>query len=51
MWSKASTKEKKELIRKEVRKEEEEQRRMKAIGMAKQGRCTTWENVTERKLT
>ena len=38
------------MLKKEIRKSEEEERRVKAVGMAKQGAWTRWEGATELKL-
>ena len=37
LWSKASKLQRRELIKKEIRKGEDEERRVKAVGMTKQG--------------
>ena len=50
-WSKASGKERRELLQKEVRLQEEEVRSAKAVGMSNQGAWTKWEGVTPRKLS
>ena len=49
--SKASKPQRRELIKKEIRKGEEEERQVKAVGMAKQGAWTRWEGVTELKIS
>ena len=50
-WSEASGKEKTDIVLSEVRAQEEERRRTKAVSMAGQGAWTRWESVTPRKLT
>ena len=51
LWLKASKLQRRELIKKEIRKGEEEERWVKAVGMAKQGAWTRWEGVTELKIS
>ncbi len=50
-WSKASAKERQDLVISEVRRMEEESHRIKAVGQSQQGRWTTWEAVTKRSVT
>ena len=50
-WSKSSSKQRRDKIVNEIRKEEENKRRAKAVQQASQGRWTTWETAIERKLT
>ena len=50
MWSKANSKERRSMIQSEVRAKEEEKRKAKAVGMAKQGAWTKWEGVTPRDI-
>ena len=50
-WSKSSNKQRRDKIVNEIRKEEENKRRAKAVQQASQGRWTTWETAIERKLT
>jgi hypothetical protein len=50
-WTKANTNEKRQMVIAEVRKGEEEQRRVKAVGMSKQGSWMNWDNVESRRLT
>ena len=51
MWSKASKKERKDLVISEVVKMEEESYKIKAVGQQQQGRWTNWEAVVNRVIT
>ena len=51
LWSRASSKASTDLLVQEVRKKEEECRRVKAVSMVKQGMWASWEAAIERKLT
>nr|XP_061825268.1 uncharacterized protein LOC133612115 [Nerophis lumbriciformis] len=51
MWSKASRKERKDLVISEVVKMEEESYMIKAVGQQQQGRWTIWEAVVNRVVT
>ncbi len=50
-FSKASNKEKKDMIVGEIRNKEEQSRLAKAVGQGQQGRWTAWEEVEVRKLS
>ena len=50
LWLKAFKLQRRELIKKEIWKGEEE-RLVKAVGMAKQGAWTRWEGMTELKIS
>ncbi|XP_078666098.1 uncharacterized protein LOC144908400 [Branchiostoma floridae x Branchiostoma belcheri] len=49
-WGTASPRERRELIQKEVRQQEEEVRRSRAVSQGVQGAWTRWEGVRERKV-
>ncbi|KAL1266945.1 hypothetical protein QQF64_002620 [Cirrhinus molitorella] len=51
VWSKATKLERKRMIIKEVKQEEEESYRVKAISQSQQGKWTTWEAVIDRTIT
>ena len=51
MWREASVEERRHLVQEEIRQTEEEQRMARAVGMAKQGAWTRWEDALQRKLT
>lgn len=51
MWSKASRKERKDLVISEVAKMKEESYKIKAISQQQQGRWMTWEAVVNRTIT
>ena len=51
LWNQSTVSERRDLVKGEVRKGEEECRNVKAVSMAKQGRWTKWEEVMERRLT
>ncbi|KAL7372628.1 hypothetical protein ABVT39_019614 [Epinephelus coioides] len=51
MWSKASRKERKDLVISEVVKIEEESYKIKAVSQQQQGRWTTWEGVVNRTIS
>ena len=50
-WEKASTRERREMVQKEVRAAEEESRQTKAVGMKQQGAWTRWEEALPKKLS
>ena len=50
-WSKASCKERRDMIISEVRKSEDDKRVQKAVQQSQQGQWTTWEEVLQRSLT
>ena len=50
-WSKATKKERKDLVISEVAKMEEETYKITAVSQQQQGRWTTWEAVTNRTIT
>ncbi|CAJ1057939.1 hypothetical protein F2P79_020824%2C partial [Xyrichtys novacula] len=49
-WSKASRKERKELVVAEVTRTEEERYKIKAVSQGRQGSWTTWEGVANRNI-
>ena len=49
-WQKASVKERRHLVQEELRKEIEESRQARAVGMRSQGAWTRWEQVKPRYL-
>ncbi len=51
LWSKASKKERKELVVAEVSRMEEEKYKIRAVSQHQQGRWTNWEAVTNRAIT
>ena len=51
LWSKASAKEKRQLIAGEIRSEEESKRVSKAVQQVQQGKWTTWEAAVQRSLS
>ncbi|KAL7405869.1 hypothetical protein ABVT39_009050 [Epinephelus coioides] len=51
MWSKASRKERKDLVISEVVKIEKENYKIKAVSQQQQGRWTTWEAVVNRTIS
>ena len=50
-WSKADNTERREMVQREVRSMEEEDRIVKAVGMKVQGRWTTWVAARQKKLS
>ena len=51
LWSRASRKERKDLVVSEVTKMAEEEYRVKAVAQGQQGRWTTWEGVAGRVVS
>ena len=51
LWSKADPKTKRNLVVQQVRRTEERERQVKAVGLASQGRWMAWEPALDRKLT
>lgn len=51
LWSKATKKERKDLVVSEVTRMEQEEHRLKSVAQAQQGRWTTWEGVVNRVIT
>jgi hypothetical protein len=49
-WRAASTTERRDLVLKDIREQEEESRRTRAVAMQKQGRWLHWEGVRSRQL-
>ena len=49
-WKKAGNKEKRDMVQGEIRREEEETRRARAVSLSQQGTWTRW-NIPERRLT
>ena len=50
-YGKASDKEKRKMVQDEIRKEEEEFRKIKAVTMSHQGAWTKWEGIEEKKIS
>lgn len=50
-WSKASTKERRDMVIREIRTAEDELRVQKAVQQSQQGQHTSWEEVMARNLT
>ncbi|KAJ8352978.1 hypothetical protein AAFF_G00124830, partial [Aldrovandia affinis] len=50
LWSKASRKERKDLVVSEVTRIEQEELRVKSVAQGQQGRWTTWEGVASRAI-
>lgn len=50
-WSKASTKQRREMILREIRDDEEKRRVQKAAQQVQQGQWTTWDVALQRSLT
>ena len=50
-YEKASGKEKRKMVQDEIRKEEEEYRKTKAVAMSHQGAWTKWESIEEKKIS
>lgn len=50
LWSKASRKERKDLVVDEVTRIEQEELRVKSVAQGQQGRWTTWECVASRAI-
>lgn len=51
LWSKASRKERKDLVVAEVTRIEQEELRVRSVAQGQQGRWTTWEGVASRAIT
>ncbi|KAL7383413.1 hypothetical protein ABVT39_010137 [Epinephelus coioides] len=50
-WRKASTSERRKMVVEEVRHQEEAERSMKAVSLAKQGQWMRWEGLEKRKFS
>ncbi|KAJ8358431.1 hypothetical protein AAFF_G00439950 [Aldrovandia affinis] len=50
LWSKASRKERKDLVASEVTRIEQEELRVKSVAQGQQGQWTTWEGVASRAI-
>ncbi len=51
LWSKASRKERKDLVVAEVTRIEQEELRVRSVAQGQQGRWTTWEGVVSRSIS
>ncbi len=51
LWSKASNKERKDLVVEEVTRIEQEELRVRSVAQGQQGRWTTWEGVANRAIS
>ncbi len=51
LWSKASKKERKDLVVAEVTRIEQEELRVRSVAQGQQGQRTTWENVANRAIS
>ena len=51
LWESADDRQRRDLVQQEVRRGEEEERQVKAVGMKQQGQYTRWEQARPRKIT